>query len=81
MLSLNLVSLLFALPASAVLLDNPSKLVTKTFDFVVVGGKILLHHLFLSSNTVPGGVAGNVVANRLSENPEYSVLVLEAGVE
>ncbi|KAG7440525.1 aryl-alcohol-oxidase from pleurotus Eryingii [Guyanagaster necrorhizus] len=34
-----------------------------TFDFVIVGG----------------GTAGNVVANRLTENSSFSVLVLEAG--
>ncbi|KAF8182260.1 glucose-methanol-choline oxidoreductase, partial [Mycena galopus ATCC 62051] len=29
--------------------------------------------------SLSGGNAGNVVANRLTENPDFSVLVLEAG--
>ncbi|KIK62554.1 hypothetical protein GYMLUDRAFT_504634 [Collybiopsis luxurians FD-317 M1] len=54
----------WALPLCfAVVYNNFSDLPPKIYDFVIVGG----------------GTAGNVVANRLTENPKTSVLVLEAG--
>lgn len=45
------------------LFTDPSRLINATYDYIIVGG----------------GLAGLVVANRLSSNPNISVAVIEAG--
>ncbi|KAF8994728.1 pyranose dehydrogenase [Cyathus striatus] len=50
------------------------------YDFVIAGGenKFYVKSLF-HINIISGGTAGSVIANRLTENPKFRVLVIEAG--
>ncbi|WVR03979.1 hypothetical protein IAU60_000978 [Kwoniella sp. DSM 27419] len=47
------------------IITDPNQVASQTFDYVIVGG----------------GLGGLVVANRLSENPDTTVLVIEAGAD
>lgn len=74
----------FVAPCLGGIVETVAELPGQEFDFLVIGGEgpssslgyppSIKHLLFLT-----GGTAGNVIANRLTENPKHSVLVLEAG--
>ncbi|KAG7439444.1 aryl-alcohol oxidase precursor [Guyanagaster necrorhizus] len=62
-MSLQLVLLALITSAFGLIYEKFSDLPTTDFDFIIIGG----------------GTAGNVLANRLTEQPDISVLVIEAG--
>jgi len=66
----------------AALYDNVDELPMVKYDFIIVGGEFRCVHDIrptVMNHVRLGGTAGNTIANRLTENLNVSVLVLEAG--
>ena len=78
-----LITVLFFRPALSEILEDPSLLEILAYDYVVVGGawsKPRELDLIDAHNSRVAGTAGLTLASRLTENPNVTVLVLEAGV-
>ena len=70
--------------------NDPAHVLSRKYDFVVIGGAyptyaslrvnvtLIIYH-GSNNHAISGGTAGNVVANRLTEDASVRVLVIEAG--
>jgi hypothetical protein len=75
--------LFFSLPrAISKVVERVKDLPGLEYDFIIIGGVLTKFPRIDGCILifVLAGTAGNVIANRLTENAHHSVLVLEAGV-
>jgi hypothetical protein len=83
--TVTILSLIFPATCVATLYEAFNHLPTSNFDFIIVGGVDAFFFSFCHGAHTEvdfdfaAGAAGSVIANRLTEDPSISVLLLEAG--